>query len=60
MSAKPCHPLTRQSPIELPLHPTEERLLQVVRTLGHGTLMLKVVAGRPVMIKKPLQDIKLD
>jgi hypothetical protein len=57
--SKRCTTLTRDEPLTMPLHPTQERLLRYIRALGHGSLEIKVVDGYPVMIQRALEQIKL-
>jgi hypothetical protein len=56
---KPSTTLTRDELLTMPLHPTEVRLLACIRDLGHGSLLIKVVAGVPVMIEHGIKQIKL-
>jgi hypothetical protein len=57
--SKTCTTLPLDEPLT-PLHPTEERLLRYLRALGHGSVEIKVVHGRPVMLAHPLKQVKLD
>jgi hypothetical protein len=54
-----CSILTDETPLVLPLHPAEERLLRLLRALGHGSCEVKVVAGLPVLLEQVTQQIKL-
>jgi hypothetical protein len=59
-AAKSCTPVTPTAPLPMPLHPTQERLLRYLLALGHGSVTIKVVNGRPVMLEHPLKQVKLD
>jgi hypothetical protein len=57
--SKPCTPLTLDEPLMMPLHPTQERLLQYMLALGHGVIEIKVMGGLPVMVERALEQTKL-
>ena len=40
------------------LHPTEKRFLEYVRSMGHGTMEIKVQDGLPVMAEKVSIKVK--
>ena len=37
-----------------------KRLIKIADTMGHGTLEITIVAGKPTLIKRAVQGIKLD
>ncbi len=41
------------------LHEKEKRLLEFIRRLGYGELVIKVQDGLPVMIEKTTEKVKL-
>ncbi len=41
------------------LHEKEKRLLEFIRRLGYGELVIKVQDGLPVMIEKATEKVKL-
>jgi hypothetical protein len=41
------------------LHEKEKRLLEFIRQLGHGELVIKVQDGLPVMIERATEKVKL-
>jgi len=41
------------------LHEKEKRLLEFIRQLGYGELVIKVQDGLPVMIEKATEKVKL-
>jgi len=41
------------------LHEKERRLLEFIRQLGHGEILIKVQDGLPVMIERATEKIKL-
>lgn len=44
---------------EKELHEKERRLLEFIRQLGHGEILIKVADGLPVMIEKTTEKVKL-
>ena len=44
---------------EKELHEKERRLLEFIRRLGYGELVIKVQDGLPVMIEKATEKVKL-
>jgi hypothetical protein len=40
-------------------HVKEIRLLEFIRSLGHGEVTIKVQDGLPVMVEKALEKVKL-
>ena len=45
--------------MEEKLHEKERRLLEFIRQLGHGELVIKVQDGLPVMIERATEKVKL-
>jgi hypothetical protein len=41
------------------LHEKERRLLEFIRQLGHGELVIKVQDGLPVLIEEGIKKVKL-
>ena len=41
------------------LHEKEKRLLEFIRRLGYGEILIKVQDGLPVMIEKTTEKVKL-
>lgn len=41
------------------LHEKEKRLLEFIRCLGYGEILIKVQDGLPMMIEKATEKIKL-
>ena len=41
------------------LHEKEKRLLEFIRRLGYGEILIKVQDGLPVMIERATEKIKL-
>ena len=41
------------------IHEKEKRLLEFIRELGHGELVIKVQDGLPVMIERATEKVKL-
>ena len=41
------------------LHEKEKKLLEFIRQLGHGELVIKVQDGLPVMIVRATEKVKL-
>lgn len=41
------------------LHEKERRLLEFIRRLGYGEVLIKVQDGLPVMIEKATEKVKL-
>lgn len=44
---------------EKELHEKEKRLLEFIRQLGYGELVIKVQDGLPVMIERATEKVKL-
>ena len=44
---------------EKELHEKEKRLLEFIRQLGHGEIVIKVQDGLPVLIEKGIKKVKL-
>jgi len=44
---------------EKELHEKERRLLEFIRQLGHGEILIKVADGLPQMIEKATEKVKL-
>lgn len=49
----------RDSMKEQELHEKEKRLLEFIRQLGHGELVIKVQDGLPVLIEEGIKKVKL-
>ena len=45
--------------MEEKLHEKEKRLLEFIRQLGHGELLIKVADGLPQMIERATEKVKL-
>ena len=45
--------------MEEKLHEKEKRLLEFIRQLGHGELLIKVADGLPQMIERTTEKVKL-
>jgi hypothetical protein len=41
------------------LHEKEKRLLEFIRQLGHGEILIKVADGLPQMIERATEKVKL-
>lgn len=41
------------------LHDKEKRLLEFIRQLGYGEIVIKVQDGLPIMIEKAMEKVKL-
>ena len=41
------------------IHEKEKRLIEIIRRLGHGELVIKVQDGLPVMVEKITEKIRL-
>jgi hypothetical protein len=41
------------------LHEKEKRLLEFIRQLGHGEIVIKVQDGLPVLIEEGIKKVKL-
>jgi len=41
------------------LHEKEKRLLEFIRRLGHGEILIKVADGLPQMIERATEKVKL-
>lgn len=44
---------------EKELHEKERRLLEFIRQLGHGEILIKVADGLPVLIEEGIKKVKL-
>ncbi len=45
--------------MEEKLHEKEKRLLEFIRQLGHGEIVIKVQDGLPVLIEEGIKKVKL-
>gem|GEM_PF-1391821 len=45
--------------MEEKLHEKEKKLLEFIRNLGHGEILIKVADGLPQMIEKATEKVKL-
>lgn len=42
-----------------PLHEKEKRLIEFIRQLGYGEIVIKVQDGLPVMVEKATEKVRL-